>query len=174
MGKINSIKPVKLFISITYKDIKVYKKVLSLLKKHFGRVSHVHSYCFSSFSDYYHKEMDYPLGKIILTFSSLIHKDNAPTLKHISNDIEMELADANLKRSVNIDPGYLTEAKVILLTTKNFAHRIYIGMGIFAEITLSYRKNSFSPNSWTYPDYRSSGVISFFNNTRQHYRKQLI
>ncbi|MDD5512405.1 MAG: DUF4416 family protein [Candidatus Omnitrophica bacterium] len=76
------------------------------------------------------------------------------------------------KRSINIDPGYLDMAKLVLATTKDFCHRIYLGSGIFGEVTLVYRKDSFQPWEWTYPDYRSREYIETFNRIREIYRAQ--
>ena len=42
-------------------------------------------------------------------------------------------------RPLNLDPGYLTLGKLVLASTKDFAHRIYLGRGIYAEMTLFYR-----------------------------------
>ncbi len=75
----------------------------------------------------------------------------------------------NQGRLINIDPGYVDLAKLVLASTKDYAHRIYLRKGIFAEITLSYRGNSFSPNDWTYPDYRSAEYIGIFNQIRKLY-----
>ncbi|MDH4128942.1 MAG: DUF4416 family protein, partial [Spirochaetota bacterium] len=147
MGEIQKPKPVKLFISITYNDVNIYNKVLSTLKSSFGNVEKAYSYNFSSFTDYYKDEMGDSLQKTILGFESLISKEKTYLLKSFSNEIEKQFTDSNSYptiRKINIDPGYLTEAKIVLFTTKNFAHRIYIANGIYAEITLTYRKYSYT------------------------------
>nr|HID14469.1 DUF4416 family protein [Anaerolineae bacterium] len=58
-------------------------------------------------------------------------------------------------------------------TTKDWQHRVYLGGGIYAEVTLRYRKGSFQPWEWTYPDYRSPEYIAIFNHIRQLYARQL-
>ena len=72
-------------------------------------------------------------------------------------------------RLINIDPGYVDLAKLVLATTKDYAHRIFLRKGIFAEITLTFRGSSFSVNDWTYPDYRSKEYIDIFNQIRKLY-----
>ena len=72
-------------------------------------------------------------------------------------------------RQVNIDPGYLDLAKLVLATTKDYAHRIFLRKGVFAEIALSFRGASFSANAWTYPDYASKEYIDIFNQMRKLY-----
>jgi hypothetical protein len=74
---------------------------------------------------------------------------------------------------VNIDPGYIALGKFVLATTKDRDHRIYVGQGIFAEVTLSYRTGSFAAREWTYPDYASSQYIELLNELRHAYRLQL-
>ena len=176
MGEIIEARPVKLFIAITYHNSDLYQQTLNQLTDLFGSVEQAYHYDFAAYTNYYEEEMGSDLQKTIVSFNSLVEKDNSPQLKYISNEIEDQTANQQTypaKRKVNIDPGYLTEAKVILLTTKNFAHRVYVGQGIFAEIALTYRKTGFSPNNWTYPDYRSEGVIQFFNEVREKYRNQI-
>lgn len=176
MGDILTPLPVKLFIALTYHDSNVYNTILEGLKEKFGSIDEAYHYDFSQFTDHYEDEIGKPLKKTIVTFDSLIAKDEFPELKIYSNQIEKKNADENeypIKRNINIDPGYLTEAKVVLMTTKNFSHRIYISKGIFGELALNFRGESFSKNSWTYPDYASTEIIEFFNDVRERYRKQL-
>ena len=78
-----------------------------------------------------------------------------------------------VKRPVNLDPGYLEQAKVILTSTKNFYHRIYLGGGIFGEVTMHFKNNTYQFFPWTYPDYQSRDYQEFFLRIRQIYRSQL-
>jgi hypothetical protein len=73
---------------------------------------------------------------------------------------------------VNIDPGYVTESKVVLATTKDFSHRIYIGNRMYAEVTLRYRKDirAFVALEHTYPDFRSAETQAWFARVREHLR----
>ena len=66
----------------------------------------------------------------------------------------------------------MTGAKVVLATTKNFDHRIYLGKGIYGDVHLRYRGNKFHFNEWTYPDYREMIVIDFFARLRKKYMKE--
>ena len=74
---------------------------------------------------------------------------------------------------MNIDPGYLTAARVVLASTKDFAHRLYLGKGIYGEVTLLYQKKDFQALPWTYPDYRSEAYRQFFRELRRVYMAQL-
>jgi hypothetical protein len=70
-------------------------------------------------------------------------------------------------RPVNLDPGCVSAGKLVLATTKDREHRIYLSEGIYAEVTLTYRKNGFRPVATTYPDYRSEAYLAFFNEVRR-------
>jgi len=77
------------------------------------------------------------------------------------------------KRRINIDPGFLSLGKLILATTKDQCHRVYLGRGIFAEVTLFYKRKTFNPWPWTYLDYKSQEYIDIFNSIRAIYQKQI-
>ncbi|MCK4715406.1 MAG: DUF4416 family protein, partial [Candidatus Marinimicrobia bacterium] len=66
----------------------------------------------------------------------------------------------------NIDPGYLTPAKLVLFSAKNFSHRIYTGSGIFAEVTMLYAHGEFVRLPWTYSDYYWEENLNFLYTMR--------
>jgi len=119
-------------------------------------------------TDYYAAQMGTNLKRKFISFSKAIPIQELYRIKLYTNRLETRFLMAKL-RQVNIDPGYLDLAKLVLATTKDYAHRIFLGKGIFAEIALTYRANSFSPNEWTYPDYRSKEYIDIFNQIRKLY-----
>ena len=69
-------------------------------------------------------------------------------------------------RPVNLDMGYVDGGKLVLATTKDYAHRLYLGAGIYGEVTLRWRAGAFEPWEWTYPDYRSGHYREFFAQVR--------
>ncbi|MBU3958775.1 MAG: DUF4416 family protein, partial [Candidatus Omnitrophica bacterium] len=93
-------------------------------------------------------------------------------IKIITNQIEKKLSSAESRR-INIDPGYLTLAKLILATTKDYRHRIYLRKGIYAEVTLSYQGKTFCPWEWTFADYKTVEYIDIFNRIRELYAQQI-
>ena len=84
------------------------------------------------------------------------------------------MLSSNNKRRVNIDPGYISLDKLVLFTTKNYSHRIYLNEGIYAEVTLKFERKSFVPLPWTYPDYKTLEYIDFFNKIRETYKDQIL
>ena len=115
------------------------------------------------------------IDRMFLSFERLIEADQLPEIKRQTNQLEQEMAALLpiVKRPVNLDPGYIEHAKVILASTKNFYHRIYLGGGIFAEVTMHFKNNTYHFFPWTYPDYQSRDYQEFFLRIRQIYRSQL-
>jgi hypothetical protein len=123
-------------------------------------------------TSYYEPEFGKDLKRIFLSFTKLLFQDALADIKHFTCKLEQELSNQG-KRQVNIDPGILTAERLVLATGKNFSHRIYLGKGVFADLTFIYQKDSFRPLPWTYPDYASQQVIDFWNNVRKSYLKAL-
>ena len=124
-----------------------------------------------TYTTYYAREMGTGLIKQFVGFQELVQKDRLAQIKLETIRMEGELgknSPEGLKRKVNLDPGYLTLAKVVLATTKNRDHRIYLTEGIFAEITLRYVRGRFKPQEWTYPDYQSEQAMRFFRQMREY------
>jgi len=115
--------------------------------------------------------MGSPLNRIVLAFERLFPRDALPAVKNETNRIEEGLRKDG-KRTVNLDPGILSLENVCLATTKPYSHRIYLSRGIWAEVTLMYRKDSYQPLEWTYPDYASKDMLGMFNLLRKHYKER--
>jgi hypothetical protein len=128
------------------------------------------------YTDYYEEQMGSGLLRRLHSFERLIDPGELPAAKVATNGIEGELAGAlggAPARPVNLDPGYVCKAKLVLATTKNYAHRLYLGLGICGEVTLKWEGGTFAPWEWTYPDYRSREYIEFFTDVRLSYTRKL-
>ena len=158
----------KLMIGIFMKDRKLLKPVATALSKVFGAIDMVSPWYPFDFTIYYHREMGFPLFRRVLSFQSLIEQNSLADIKLFTNGVEQNYATTG-KRQVNLDPGYLVHERFVLATGKNFAHRIYIGQGIYADLTLLYRKGAFEALPWTYPDYAHHNLISFLERARKKY-----
>jgi len=169
MGKINLHSPVKLFAAITFSDLLDMKMFFTDIEHHLSKIEFKSGiFNFSEFTGYYQNEMGENLQKQFLVFEKLIDPEELPGLKRLTNEFEQQYAREG-KRLINIDPGYVCESKLILATTKNYSHRIYLGKGIYGDVHLCYQKHSFQIQPWTYPDYRQEVVIKFFNQIREQY-----
>ena len=124
-------------------------------------------------TQYYNKEMGDNLLRQWFAFDKLVEPDMLADLKHFSNEIEKKYLGENSGRTVNIDPGFITMNNLILASTKNYSHRIYIGKGIYAEVTLIFKNHRFLPLEWTYPDYKETAALEFFQNARDILKERL-
>ncbi len=168
MGKICRHEPVKLITGLIGKESS-FDKIKTKLSRKFGKIDFESKILDFTYTDYYNREMGLNLKRQFLSFERLISPDMLPDIKNYTNALESKFLSSNKKRSVNIDPGYLSLSKLVLATTKDHQHRIYLGKGIYAEVTLRYRNKTFCAWEWTYPDYRTKEYISIFN----HLRKEL-
>jgi len=168
LGKIRKYNPVKLIIGFIYKDEAIFIKARNKLSRKFGRIDFESAEIDFNYTDYYAAEMGAGLKRKFISFHKLIPMQDLYRVKLYTNRLEEKLSISKL-RQLNLDPGYLDSAKLVLASTKDYAHRIFLRKGIFAEITLSFRENSFSGNDWTYPDYRSQEYIAIFNQIRNLY-----
>ncbi len=115
---------------------------------------------------YYNKEMGEGLLRQWVLFEKLINPDLLVELKYCSNEVEKKFINENSGRKINIDPGLVSLSNIILASTKNYSHRIYLGKGIYAEVTLIYKDHQFKALEWTYPDYREEVALRFFTESR--------
>jgi hypothetical protein len=168
MGSIKKHLKVKLVIGFIFKEDSDYNKAKRLLEKQFGKIDFESQALPFLYTDYYKEEFGSGLKRKFVSFKKLILPQSLPKIKHLTNRIELVLC-YNKSRRVNIDPGYLELDKLILASTKDYAHRIYLDKDIYAEITLFYKGHSFLPCDWTYPDYRTAEYIAIFNSIRTLY-----
>lgn len=141
-----------------------------VLEREFGPIDAVTEPFPFDYTDYYVPEMGEGIERFFISFSNLVQPDSLSSIKERTNEIEKEwMVDG--KRSINLDPGLLSDASVILATTKNRAHRIAIGRSLYAELTLIYQNRRFESFPWTYADYRSEKVESVLYGFRKRYKE---
>jgi len=170
--------PVKLFIGMLSGDPAHFDRCAGLLTGHYGPLELESPVWKWDRSDYYREEMGAPLFRKFISFRNVVDPVILAAVRHHTNSVEASLAvreASRVRRTVNLDPGYVTEAKVVLSTTKDFAHRVYIGDGIYAEVTLRYRKEEqgFIEMDHTYPDFRSAEIRAWFLDVRERLRATL-
>ncbi len=173
MGKLKACNPAKLFMSLITSEDDSLARGMKDLSLAFGAVDFVSHKLPFDFTDYYTREMGKDLFRHFITFRDLISVPLLPDIKQLTNRLEEGYATPAGTRRVNIDPGYICLEHIILATTKAYTHRPYLRDGIYADLTLIYRKRSFQPLEWTYPDYRQEEVIGLFNQFRKRYVEDL-
>ncbi len=172
MGKIREPVPVKLIVSLFAGDADLLLEAADVLSERFGPTDFRSQILPFDHTRYYEREFGPCLVRQILAFSELVAAELLPDVKHTTNDLELTWTKGG-RRSVNLDPGYVALSKLVLATTKNYAHRIYMGKGIYAEVTLHYRDRAFHAWEWTYPDYASQQYLDIFGRIREIYVGQL-
>ena len=173
MGIVKIHLPVKYFCAVTYTKTISFQDILNSLQVLFPNIdTQSDIYDFDRFTDYYKTEMGINLNKCFISNKVLDEISRLPWYKINSNLIEAEFL-RNSKRQVNLDPGYITEAKLVLATTKDYSHRLYLSDGIFGDLHMVYSGKSYKPQPWTYPDYKHDAAAAYFNELRRIYREQL-
>lgn len=173
MGQIQPHVPVKLVVGLILAQDLDGGAICGKLEEAFGDVDYRSELLPFDYTDYYTREMGDSLQRRFLSFQQLIPPESLVEIKRQTNSIESRFVHPGGGRRVNLDPGYVSLAKLVLASTKNHAHRIWLGGGIYAEQTLRFHRHSFQPWEWTYPDYRTDSYIQIFNKIRRLYVVQL-
>jgi hypothetical protein len=168
--------PVKLFMGLLSGDPDLLRRARQLLSRRWGAIDLESDVWTFDQTDYYCAEMGPNLQRWFLGFEQLVAPDHLAEIKLETNALEQQLADdcllPEIARPVNIDPGYVDLTKLVLATTKDRGHRIYLGRGIYAEVTLQYTRSAWQTLPWTYPDYTRPDYHAFFTRLRERYREQ--
>jgi len=175
MGEIRTPLPVKFFVGILTSVPEIAAKAEGQLASIFGGVDlRSESFLFDQ-TDYYDEEMGTPIYRHFLSFERLIDPSGIAGAKVKTNNLESVFAadHPNLRRPINLDPGYLEQSKIVLASTKNFYHRILLTEGIYAEVTLHFEEGSWQSFPCTFPDYKTDRYHRFFTALRDLYRDQL-
>jgi hypothetical protein len=173
MGKVSEPEPAMLFIGMLYANPVVLNHVRPVLDREFGETVLISPASEWDYSGYYRDELGWPLSRQFFFFKNPINPESLADIKIRTNEIE-ESFSSDEKRRINLDPGYLTLSKVVLASTKNYAHRIYLRKGIYGEITLYYQGGRFKPYLFTYRDYQGKSCLDIFTQARTLFRKQLL
>lgn len=163
--------PARLVISLIAAPQIDFAEIERQLNELFGECDFVSDELRFDNTDYYTPEMGSGLTRRFCSFKKLVERDRLAAIKLATNDIEQRYTTDG-RRAINLDPGILTPENFVLATGKNFAHRIYLGSGIFGDLTLTYRGDSYRKLSWTYPDYATEQSLAMFQRIRSAYMKQ--
>ncbi len=172
MGAITTPEQVKLIVGMLSVSREVLADATERLQRDFGPVDIAGEVMDFDFTHYYDEEMGTGLLRQFVALKKLIDPDQIVAIKRATNDIENGFAEGP-NRKVNLDPGYITESKLVLASTKDFAHRIYLRDGIYAEVTLMYVHSRWVSQPYTFPDYASGRYDEFMTQARDALRAQL-
>lgn len=176
MGTIKKPDPVKLFTAMISSQEELIAEALKKLQNKYGGCDFISPVIPFNFTEYYEEEMGTELKRQFASFKELVSPDILPEAKLFTNKLEEDLGyyeAGGLRRKINLDPGYICLSKLILASTKDFSHRIYLREGIFAEITMQWRNKQWEFHRWTFPDYKSKSYLDYFTKLRNIYHAQL-
>jgi hypothetical protein len=176
MGEIRPPTPVLPLLAVTSRHADAFDWASERFAAEFGAIQLASSRFRFDQTDYYEPTMGTELFKQFLAPVGLQDPGRLSHWKRLANQWEEDyrlggrLPDP---RPLNLDPGYLSEDKLVLASTKNHAHRLYVGEGIYAEVTLRFHRRQWQTCPWTYPDYGQPHYHAFFLECRQWLRGQL-
>ncbi|MDA8168730.1 MAG: DUF4416 family protein [Nitrospiraceae bacterium] len=164
-----------LLVGALYCDAAYLEKAEKALASEFGKIFY-ETGPGDWHSEYYRDELGWPIKRVFLFFDILIDPGLLADIKLLTNRLEADFfSGPGSRRMINLDPGYITPAKLVLASTKDYSHRVYLGKGIFAEVTLMYsaRKKTFVPHTYTYRDFKDAANVLAFNEMRQALMERL-
>lgn len=176
MGEVRKTQSVKFIVGILAINEETLAQANELIAQHLGPVeSHSEAWPFSS-TKYYAKEMSQTLLRQFVSLAEPTDPVDLIKFKLTCNSLELAHAQEQgrgQRRAINLDPGYITPAKLILASTKDFSHRVYLDQGIFGEVTLQYVHGSWRSFPWSFPDYSEPRYHEFFSDVRSRLLEQL-
>jgi hypothetical protein len=172
MGTIQLPKKVCLICAVCYQSTELKDQALDKLQNLYGPLWRISELLTFTHTHYYEKEMGDDLKKLYVSFAEPVDPGDLAKIKRSTNALEQQWCTGG-GRKINLDPGYIELAKLVLASTKNFSHRIYIGEGIYGDVQLVWQAGRFHANPWTYPDYQEKRIVTFFETIRKEYQKKL-
>lgn len=172
MGEIRAFTPSRLVMGVLSTSEDSHPELFSLLSEKFGPILEMSEAVPFTFTDYYDQEMGSNPQRFFLVFEKLYDPSHLAEAKLITNKIEERFTLMG-GRTINLDPGLLSMANLILATTKNRSHRIPLKDGIYAEVTLFYERGQFKAFPWTYADYGSEAFRLLFKHYRIGYMEAI-
>jgi hypothetical protein len=164
--------PAKLICGILHHAELPLDAVMEKCEAQWGVVQdHSTSHLFSEGSQYYCEQMGAVHHRYFVSFEGLVDPRQLAQAKRDAIELEQWAAQTFplSSRPLNLDPGLLMRGRMVLATTKDFSHRVYLGLGIYAEVTLMFKKKGCEALPWTYPDIRQGHYDAFFIRAKDAY-----
>ena len=168
--------PAKLIVGILASDAEALNTATEAIIAKFGKADFLSDVWPFNMTRYYEAETGNSILKQFVSIEKLICPSKLAGIKHKTNKLEVKLAgklNTGLSRPINLDPGIIEPSKLILATTKNFSHRIYIGKKMYAEVTLTFDKGRWKDYEYTFADYKQQCYQDFLSKVRIKLVEQL-
>ena len=177
MGRVKRVEPVIAFCAVISRHADAPGWVRPRLETLLGPLEPVDAGVPFEAEAYYREEMGSGICKHLIAAEMPCDPAGLADWKLATNAMEREYAETHdhpEPRPINLDPGYISQGKLVLATVKDRDHRIYLRDGIFAEVTLRYLRTGWTDNPWTYRDYRSEVLKQFAGRCRERLRAHLV
>lgn len=167
--------PVKLVCGVIHGDPRYYEQARDRLAGLYGRIDLESPPFAFDLTGYYEAGMGGGLARRFMSFAELIDPQDLAGIKLRTNALEREIGPpaGEESRLVNLDPGYVSAAALVMATAKDFAHRIPLRDGIYAHLELLFTRTGARVLEWTYPDMRREPCLEFFVRVRRSYLDRL-
>jgi len=175
MAEIKMFRPVKLLCGIIAAREEYFLESEKRLVAAFGPADGGSPRFKFDLTDYYEAQMGTGLKRSFISFERLIDPEGLSEIKILTNDLENEIRRefrADL-RIINLDPGYITPAALIMATAKDFSHRIPLRRGIYGHLEFLFTKAGIRKLDWTYPDFAQEDYQSYFLALRKTFLAQI-
>ena len=176
MAAVEYVEPVVRICAVISRHRAAREWAVAAMTEAWGKVAHQTPPCPFPAGGFYEAAMGTDLLKTLVAFEELCDPSGLADWKLQSNRWEQQYAQASDHpeiRPLNLDPGYVTQAKLVLATTKDRDHRVYLRDGIFAEVTINYVGKQWVHHRWSYPDYRTAEVGEFAGKCRDQIREHI-
>ena len=158
-----------LIVSVIYSSLDALADALQALERRFGRVQYETMEIECAVAKTYLEEMGDNLMRRFFSFERLISRAALPEVKAQCAKIEAQYSDQVddfLFRTVNIDPGVLCEANLVIAGYRDLKHRVYLRDEVYAETCLIYNRDHWARLPWTSPEFYDDEAVDFFDRTR--------
>lgn len=175
MWDLETPQPAKLIVGILASDGEALAAARAALAEAYGPLDLTSDIWPFEHTDYYREQAGPDMLRQFVAAERLVDPATLAAIKHRTNDLEHTLADQLARpwpRPVNLDPGLIEPAKLVLASTKNFSHRVYLGDRMYAEVTLTYSKGAWRAMPFTFPDFREGRYHGFFDQARRRLIEQ--
>ncbi len=165
--------PVKLFIGMISREVSLLDELKERLTEIYGPSDMESPVWEWEDTDYYLDEMGADLKRRFIFFKDLIDPGLISEIKFTTVELEEQYLMENKGRRINLDPGYLDSARVVLVSAKDYSHRVYVGNSVYGEVPLIYSGGNYQIMPYTYPDFRSDKYFELFKKARELYKADM-
>lgn len=146
----------------------IFERASSLLSDAWGEPERISEFIPFTWTNYY-EDIAHDLDRCFFSYPGLFYMSDLPDWKILTCRLESE---TGASRRVNLDPGSVDGARLLLASTKGQAHRIYLRNGIFAEVTLCRRKGRWESFFYTFPDFKSGAYFEWLETVREDWKRE--